>query len=214
MTEKLKAYSLKIDDVVHRQEVLQAKVNIHDEMNHLMLSTVAADEKDEEAMDRFFTRWQKNALLLCMEAEKKNDNNALDALYGFARLLGISLRINGTIPESLPESQRDLFHAAAQEAIVNAVKHAEAKSLTVSFERSEDGIRCVFENRGNVRAGDVRFTGGLANLLMLAKEQNAVLSAEAGETFRLSLFFLKSENMCQSAHAHLGSEVLNTIIAE
>lgn len=191
MTEELKTYGLQIDDIVRRQEILQAKINIHDEMNRLMLSTMAAEKDDAEALDRIFTQWQKNALLLCREAEEKTGQNATDQLEKFAQLLGIKLHWNGSFPDAMTEDQRDLFFTAVREAIVNAVKHAEAEMLTVSFAETDTVISCTFENDGTVRAGEVRFTGGLTNLSQLAKERNAVLSAEAGETFKLHLLFPK-----------------------
>lgn len=187
MTEERKAYSLKIDDVVRRQEILQAKVNIHDEMNHLMLSTVAAEKDDIQTLDRVFTRWQTNALLLCREAEEKTGKNAGDKLENFAALLGISIQWNDSFPDILTEKQRDLFFTAAHEAIVNAVKHGEAKILEISFAESEKGISCIFENSGKIESGDICFTGGLANLSLLAGEQDAKLTAEAGEKFILTL---------------------------
>lgn len=189
MTDTLKAYTYKIDDIVRRQEILQAKANIHNEMNRLMLSTVAADREDTKTLDGIFSQWKQNALLLCMEAEGNPDRNTPDTLYGYARLLNIQLVWDGTLPESFTEKQRELFCAAAQEAIINAVKHGEADKLTVSFEKDGTDIRCVFENGGSITAGEVQFTGGLANLAVLAEEQNAVLSAQKGETFRLSLLF-------------------------
>lgn len=189
MTEELKAYSLKIDDVVRRQEILQAKVNIHDEMNRLMLSTMATDGEDAEALDNIFKQWQKNALLLCREAEEKTEQNAVDQMNRLAQLFGLAIHWDERLPEELTEKQRELFLTAAREAIVNAVKHAEAKELKISFDESETGIRCIFENICIIPAGEVYFTGGLANLSRLAEEENAVLSAEAGETFRLTLCF-------------------------
>ena len=127
-----------------------------------------------------------------MEAEAKTEENAVLRLERLAQLLGLTLHIPDALPEALEEKQRELFFTAAQEAVINAVKHGEAKALTISFAESEDGVRCTFENGGNVRVGDVRFSGGLANLQMLAKEQNAVLSAEAEETFKLHLLFPKN----------------------
>lgn len=189
MTEEMKAYNLKIDDVVRRQEILQAKVNIHAEMNHLMLSTVAADREDTEALNRIFMQWQKNALLLCKETEENAERFTIEKLEQFAQLLGAKIRWNGRIPERLNERQRDLFFSAAQEAIVNAVKHGEAKLIDISFEDAENQVTCIFENDGNIQAGDVLFTGGLANLSLLAKEQNAEVLAKAGALFRLELKF-------------------------
>lgn len=191
MTEELKTFSLRIDDVVRRQEILQAKINIHDEMNHLMLITVAADQDDTEALDRIFTQWQKNALILCMEAEEPSEQNAVEKLEQFAQLLGIMLHWNGSMPAALTENQQALFFTAAQEAVVNAVKHGEAERVDISFTESGTGIGCAFENNGRIPAGGIRFTGGLANLSLLAAEQEAVLSAETGETFKLQLLFPK-----------------------
>lgn len=87
--------------------------------------------------------------------------------------------------------QRELFFTAAKEAVTNAVKHAGAKILEISFAKDRDGIVCTFENDGSVPKGEIRFTGGLANLAVLAGEQNATVSAEIGEMFRLSLHFPK-----------------------
>ena len=87
--------------------------------------------------------------------------------------------------------QQELFFTAAKEAVTNAVKHAGAKTLEIFFAENLDCIDCIFENDGSVPKGEIRFTGGLANLLVLAGEQNATVSAEIGEMFRLSLHFPK-----------------------
>lgn len=191
MNDELRAYSMKIDDTVRRQEILQAKVCIHDEMNRLMLATAAADSGDPETLDRIFTQWNRNALLLCMEAEGKTDRNAAEQFNQLAELLKLQLVWHSEPPGSLTEGQKALFFTAAKEAAVNAVKHAGSCTLEISFEETETEIRCCFENDGNIPPGDVCFSGGLANLSILAEEQDATVSAETGDTFRLFLIFAK-----------------------
>lgn len=192
MNEDLKVYGLKIDDTVRRQEMLQAKVNIHDEMNRLMLSTIAADLEDEEELNRIFILWERNALFLCMESNQNRNEDAVKQLDDLAQALGIQLMWENAPSENLTPKHRELFFSAAQEAITNAVKHAKAKKLHISFTEAQNTIGCTFENDGDIPKGIIRFTGGLANLSVLAEEQKASVSAEANETFRLSLIFHKN----------------------
>ena len=192
LNEELKAYSFKTDEAVRRQEILQAKVNIHDEMNRLMLSTVATDIENEEELNRIFALWERNALLLCFEADEKKDENAAVQIENLARALGVQLVWTTGLPENLTPKQRELFFTAAQEAIANAVKHGEAKNMKISFAQTESELCCCFENDGNIPKDDIHFTGGLSNLSILAGEQNASVAANTGETFRLYLAFSKN----------------------
>ena len=192
LNRDLQAHYLSIDEVIRRQEILQARVNIHNEMNRLMLSTTAADGKDAAALDRIFSLWERNALLLCFEAEEPADRNAADSLDRLASALGVRLVRQGALPQTLTQ-QRGLFWSAAQEAMANAVKHAGAKTLTVSVEETDAALLCRFTNDGAVPSVPPRFTGGLANLALLAERQGAEVSAQIGGQFTLTLRFPKNQ---------------------
>ncbi len=193
LNRELGTYYFSIDETVRRQEILQAKVNIHDEMNRLMLSTLATDPSDTAELDRIFSLWEQNALLLCMEADGAGGTRAAERLEKLADALKIRIDLAENLPAVLTDGQRDLFLTAAQEALVNAVKHAGADSVTVSFEESDTSVLCRFANGGTIPAGPVPFSGGLRNLASLAEKQGAALSAEAGESFVLTLTFPKRE---------------------
>ena len=66
--------------MVRKQEILDAKVYIHDEMNRLMLVTTAMTETVtlKEEFESVLTLWRNNAVLLGNEAEK--DIEDVDAL--------------------------------------------------------------------------------------------------------------------------------------
>ncbi len=192
LKQKLQEYSLSIEETVRRQEILQAKVNIHDEMNRLMLSTMAAGKEDTRQLDRIFSMWDQNALLLCMQADDSAEKKAVTRVNDLAKALGINLNWLAELPPSLTEKQKDLFFTAAHEAVVNAAKHAGAENLNIDFTVNEAEICCRFTNDGKVTPGDVRFVGGLANLVMLAGEQGASVSAEADNDFSLYLHFSKN----------------------
>lgn len=188
LNQELKEYYLSIDESVKRQEILQAKINIHDEMNRLMLSTVAADTEDAKALDNIFSLWEKNALLLCMEADNKTTEKSV-SIESLANALGVRLIRNGELPDELSGEQKELFFFAVQEAIINAVKHAKAKTVSISFDNSDEALICRISNDGDLPDGEVRFEGGLANLASLAKKNNATIHTETGDDFSLVLSF-------------------------
>ncbi len=189
---ELQAYSLRIEDTVRQQEILQAKINIHDEMNRLMLSTMAADKTDTAALDRIFSQWEQNALFLCMQADESEDQKEAERLNDLARSLGIRLTWRTELPSAMTSKQRALFFTAAQEAVINAAKHAGANNLDISFTENAQTLLCDFVNDGIIPSEDVRFVGGLKNLALLAGEQRACVFAKCAERFTLSLRFQKS----------------------
>ena len=113
-------------------------------MNRLMLSTTAAGGEDPAALDRIFSLWEKNALLLCMEADRAGDPGDAESLETLAAALKLRLVWRGALPESLSEAQRELFFYAAREALANAVKHAGAKELELFFDETETQLFCRF----------------------------------------------------------------------
>ena len=187
LNSELRQYYLSIDESVKRQEILQAKMNIHDEMNRLMLSTAAVDKDDSQALDRIFSLWEQNALLLCMQTDITSDGREEGCLNALASGLAVSLEWDGVLPDTLSEKEKELFYFTAQEALINAVKHAQAQKMKITFEKTDNSLVCRFANDGKLPQGEVRFEGGLKNLSRLAEKQGAKVFAETGEEFCLIL---------------------------
>lgn len=189
LNEELREYYLSIDESVGRQEILQAKMNIHDEMNRLMLSTVAARSDDTEELDNIFSLWEQNALLLCMQTDKKSELQQSSSVTSLAEALGVNLIWREDLPMELNDNQRGLFFSAAHEAIINAVKHAKAKTMEISFKKDGETLLCRFTNDGKMPSGEVRFEGGLANISASAKKLGAQVYIELDKNFTLVLAF-------------------------
>lgn len=192
LMRELEKYYLSIDDTVRRQEILQARINIHDEMNGLMLSTASASVEDKAAIDSIFSLWEKNALLLCMEADKAADAKAASGIEQLAAALNIRLIWQDVLPDALSDEQRGLFFSAAKEAIANAAKHAKATTMTLSFSETDTDILCDFANDGIAAPETIAFAGGLRNLSLLADKQGAAVSVNSDKEFTLSLRFSKN----------------------
>lgn len=127
---------------------MSAKTNIHDEMNRLMLSTVhALGETDETKRKEILRLWQRNALLLCKEASESKPIDFLADLSVIADSLGIRFICND-LPELSDVSVRRVFVQVAREAMVNAVKHGGAKTMTVSVQKKDGVRRFVLQTTG------------------------------------------------------------------
>lgn len=197
---ELQEYNLGIDDMVRREEILQAKIYIHDEMNRLILSTEAEEGDDPAVLDDIFNLWKKNAQLLSTNGRDPYLKNALSNIRELAEALGIALSLPEKLTDGLSEEGRELLFIAVREAIANAAKHARASELIISSEERSGVICCTFENDGEVKPGPVPFLGGLANLARLAAEQGVQVSVNAEKTFCLTLVFPKeAANICQAA---------------
>lgn len=184
----MKAYGETISDTVRRQEILQAKINIHDEMNRMILTTrKAAQDGAAEAERRDILRmWQGQALLLCKEADARRSSHAVSDLNALAAVLGMELEWSG-VPESEDAAVLSLFLSAAREAMANAAKHAGATRLRIETREDGETLRAAFTNDGRKPEGAAEETGGLRNLRARLEKAGGGMRVETEPVFRLSV---------------------------
>ena len=189
----LRAYSQSIGEHVRQNEILRAKMNIHDEMNRLLLRTrIAIDEGDPAEMNAVLGMWQNNALLLCREAEENKTDDVEKDLQTLAESLCIGIVYENRAGRR-DETFLRLFARAAREAMINAVKHARAGSLFVSFEERPCETLIFFRNDGAVPAGPIAPRGGLTDLKKRLEAIGGSLEIDARGGFLLTVSIPKGE---------------------
>lgn len=208
LNKKLKSYQLDIDELIKKKEILKAKMDIHDEMNRLMLMTVSAlDSGDDKMLDDAMAAWSHNALLATKEGKRyENEYKNVEEL---ARLLGITVA-NKECIRMVPDEYMELYCTIARESLINISKHSEASVLNISVEANPESktdtdtyanekLKFVFENdsvktfdqvntdisnpkdlAGTVRY-DVELTGGLKNIRRLVNEKGGDVSVRIYE---------------------------------
>lgn len=183
--KKLKEYYPKLDELIRDQEILQAKIDIHDGMNQLMLITRAVIETgDKEEMRSVLKVWRQNSVLL---AKKRADAmHDYSEIKSFAELLGVVLKQEPDYSR-IPEQYRELFCQAAREAIANAVKHANARNMEIQVANDAAGIVFTYANDGEIPSEPIVFSGGLANLERIVGEQGGTISVEQADTFIIKI---------------------------
>jgi len=189
MNENLKRYNQSMEEIVRKQEILDAKIYIHDEMNRLMLLTTAATETllSEEEFRRALTLWRNNAILLGSNAERNKESLDTSEIDKLAKLLGINLSFVGEFPKNISSETRELFVAALREAIANAVKHADAKNVTVEMNCENHYLTVVISNDGIMPEGNINLGGGLSNIQRMLETRKGKFRIEYKEQFSVIL---------------------------
>ncbi|MBR6352215.1 MAG: hypothetical protein IKR93_07830 [Firmicutes bacterium] len=183
----MKAYGNTITDTVRRQEILQAKMNIHDEMNRMILQTKTLLHSGGEAERiRILRMWQGPALLLAKEADTGKSSNVVSDLTELASVLGMRIEWDGK-PETEDSAQLSLFLLAAREALANAYKHGRAETMYISVRESDKYLSAVFTNDGIRPESYIGEKGGLVNLRNRIEAAGGSMKTEAAPEFRLSV---------------------------
>ncbi len=187
MNENLRRYNQEIEETVRKQEILDTKIYIHDEMNRLMLLTTAMTENSisEEEFYSVLTLWRNNAILLGNEVEKNKKDTEILEINKLAELLGINIVWVGKSLYEIPKKHQEILIMVIREAIANAVKHAEAKNVKVNIENVSGGVTAAVSNDGKKPSRNVSLGGGLSNIRRMVEAQRGSLKVVVKEQFTL-----------------------------
>jgi signal transduction histidine kinase len=111
-------------------------------------------------------------------AERCDLNDALDALAQSVPVPAIHVEIDPAVRVS-PEQAHALVRCA-QEAVTNAVRHAEASNLWLQVTTDSDGVRLVARNDGNARPVVSSPGSGLVGMRERVENLGGRLAVQAG----------------------------------
>lgn len=195
MNNALREYNMNIDDTVRKEEILKAKMNIHDEMNHQILATTAIKSEDITKTERkeILDLWKQNAVMLCREAYKSNPNSDLEYLKSLGDMLGIKISVEKEVLEKLSLKEQQLFFISAREALANGAKHSKAKNMYVFIEEEESVKKIIFQTDGLIPVGKIREGGGLSNLRKIVESIGGEIETCVSDNFKLIVKIFKEE---------------------
>ena len=195
LATKIKAYGEMIEDVVRSQEILQAKVNIHDEMNRMILETkkTAVNDSDEKERCAVLKMWRTQAIMLCRKAGFGKSKNVVSDLNTLASAVGISIVWDG-MPVTDSVQTLTLFLSITREAMANALKHADAKKLSISVRENDNTLSAIFTNDGIQPAVPISETGGLRTVRERVEKIGGQMNIDISRGFALIITIPKEDN--------------------
>ena len=100
--------------------------------------------------------------------------------------LGIELEIVGKLPEE--ENLLPVIEQAISTHVTNVLRHADGTHAIVRIEEDEDMYRIAFRNDGRPPQGEIRETGGLANLRRKVESAGGRMEITAKPEFEMRLY--------------------------
>ncbi len=188
---RLKKYGENVDELTRSKERIETKARIHSELGQALLTTRHYFVDGDNAKTPPLDIWKRCIALLRKQAEIKNNEHSVEMLSRVARATGITLYIDGKIPKYLNINK--LFVQASAEALTNAVRHANAKTLEIMITEIDDTFTLCITNSGESPKGDIIEGGGLSSLRKKVEDLNGVMTVVCRPKYMLIITVAKEE---------------------
>lgn len=185
---RMKAFGEMTARLVMTEEILRARVSVHDEMGHLLLSgKYCLDRPSESDRKKLLEMERYTHLFLMQEGEEPNDAlpNSIERAVSAAREMGVTVSVSGALPTG--KAVCDLIGRAIRECSANTVKHASGDRLDVRISRETQGVKAILIGSGEPPTGPIRESGGLLNLRRSIEATGGSMTVTAEPRFTLTL---------------------------
>lgn len=179
--QDLRRYRNNIVKVTADEEILNAKIKIHDELGELLLVTKNMQENATSAEKESLIRsWDTTYKQLRNYEAQEETVSFIDDIKEAASSIGVSIITHGEIP-NLP-----IINTMIHECLTNTIKHGKGNEMTIIS--SLDGRYFILScsNNGEL-AKTYKFKGGLKSLQDLAKKYDGKLEIVKGDRFTIQL---------------------------
>ena len=189
MNERLRKYGENVDVLTREKERLETKTRIHRELGQALLLTRRYLQGESDNTKDLLNVLKRNIAMLRLESESPKNDEPLDMLMKAAHSAGIEVLITGQMPKQ--EDANRLFFEAATEALTNAVRHADAKTLRIAFSEDHTAYSVCFTNDGTNPQKKPVEGGGLGSLRQKTEQIGGTMEVLYQPEFVLKLTVLK-----------------------
>lgn len=191
MNSRLKKYSEDVDDVVRSEEILAAKISIHDEIGQALLTTkYLLSGNNTMSKRRVLNMWRHCILLLKHETKSVKEMNRYKQLEQAAKAIGMDLVISGQLPNDTRILR--LFNMGARETLTNAKKHSNAKTLYVDISDTSYSYILTYFNDGNYPDKKIREGGGLSGLRAHVEKEGGTMTIQQEPEVKIIIEIFKN----------------------
>ena len=191
---RMKAYSAMTLQLAMAEEILRARVTVHDEMGYLLLSgKYYLDHADTADAENLLELMRYTHNLLMREGEEPDDakHDGYAQAIEVARAIGVEVTVSGDAPRD--DAVREVLGSAIRECAANTVKHASGYKLSVTITQEGDIIRAVIIGSGNAPVSPVTESGGLMNLRRSVESIGGEMLVTCGPAVKVTLCFQLTE---------------------
>ena len=191
MNMRLRRYHEEVDDTVRSEELLEAKMRVHDKMGETLIAAKMFLTNPESPVngETVLKSWMEDLALLREESKEdeapKEAPKQVERFMAAAKHLGIDLIINGEMPEN--RDTMNLICVGIQECMTNAIQHAEADRMEVTIDKDDFIYTVNYTNNGKTPNYPIKEGGGMKLLRETANKMGATMNYGNEGNFSLTL---------------------------
>lgn len=187
INERLRLFGREVDQSVREQEILTAKIRLHDDVGRSLLAfrSYLAQPKEQRNRDEMLRMWYYTITSLRNEASPLEKRKDWTLLQKAADAVDVKLLLDGDIPKE--EKTESIIIMAIHECLTNTVKHAGGNELYIKLRHTGTGITAEMRNNGNPPAHTVKESGGLLNLRHTVEGTGGMMIIESAPRFMLQV---------------------------
>lgn len=187
INERLRLYGQEVDRITREQEILTAKIRLHDDVGRSLLAfrSYLAQPKEHRDRDGLLRLWYYNIAALRNEASPSEKRDDWALLQKAADAVDVNILLDGDIPKE--EKTESIIIMAIHECLTNTVKHADGNELYVKIRNSSAWITVEMRNNGNPPTHTVKESGGLLNLRYTVERAGGMMVIESAPRFMLQV---------------------------
>lgn len=191
---RLRQYNRDVEQVIADRELLNAKVQVHDDVGRALLafrSGYLTQPEEKRQRGSLLRLWRTTIAILKNEAVYEGEESDWELLQQAARAVDVDIELNGILPEK--GWRREILMAALHECLTNTVKHAQGSRMQVSLRYVKDLLAVKITNDGIQPEGPIQETGGLRNLRHRVEAAGGTMKVENSPQFALWILLRKGE---------------------
>lgn len=183
---ELRQLSANVVAITREEEILNAKMRVHDEMGRCLLTAQSYLKKDrkESIPNSIAASWQKAVSML----KYNNDTPDEDMLLQIRKICD-TLRLSLVLTGPMPKQRNDAYilTCAIRECVTNAVRYAEATELQANFTETEQTATVTITNNGKTPEKEITEGGGLSNLRRRVERVGGTMIVRSLPRFELTV---------------------------
>lgn len=182
----LQRLSANVVAVTREEEILNAKMRVHDEMGRCLVvaQKYLKEDSTENIPDNIVDSWQRAVSML----KYNNDTSDEDMLLQIRKtceFMKIDFVKKGELPKE--ENVAYILTCAVRECVTNAVRYADATKLYANFSENEAESTVTVTNNGKPPEKEIIKGGGLSNLQRRIERSGGVMVIQSLPYFELTV---------------------------
>ena len=174
-------------EITRQQEILTAKMRVHNKMGNCLLSArqYVVQDFPHDKKAQFLELWQSSLCALRDEIAAEDEPDACDEVVRIAKSIGVDVQIHGTMPEDTHTAY--LLIVALRECVTNALNHAGANRLHLTITNLNGHISAVYTNNGTQPKQEIIEGGGLTSLRERIERSGGIMTIQSLPFYSLTL---------------------------